>query len=153
MSASIKKIPLNFKEQKLYDRIMQIVNSNKPGHVTYNGVHKWISKEMIHKIKNMSKEQEKIDGILPLLGLLAIIFGAITAAGTVAGSTAGIVTSVQQKKENERHNAEMENIARENSGNKEGGCLCETESDDDDKVINKIKDAIILLQSVGLNFD
>lgn len=79
-----------------------------------------------------------------MLSLLPIIFGSLGAAGTIAG----IVNSVQQKNEQARHNAKMEEIAKE----KQRGCICNNESEDEDLGIEKIKDAILLLTKHGFKF-
>jgi hypothetical protein len=141
---------MDYSDQKLLNRIFEIVKNNKPGNVRYKGQNKWVNKQKIYEIKQAIEKysNEHEGGILPLTVLLPLIFGGVAAASGVAGTVASAVTSSKQAKENERHNQEMEKIARE----KEGGCLCEKNEDDEENIIEKIKDAVIFLQSYGFNF-
>ena len=52
-------------------------------------------------------------GILPLLPLLGLIFGGISAASAVAGTTASAVLQKQKNDEEKRSNEEKERIMRE----------------------------------------
>ena len=61
------------------------------------------------------KYLEKSGGLLPLLGLLPLIFGGLGAAGAVAGGISSAVSSAKnasnaaaQLAETERHNREIE---------------------------------------------
>ena len=65
--------------------------------------------------KTQLKQITKIGGILPLLALLPMILGGISAAGALAGGAAGIGKAINDKKaasasqaEAERHNREVE---------------------------------------------
>src|SRR6218665_462919 len=61
---------------------------------------------------NFSKTQlnkmTKMGGILPLLTLIPMILGGLSAAGALAGGAAGIAKAVQDKKANDSANAEAE---------------------------------------------
>ena len=79
-----------------------------PRRLEINGKNIYISKKKII-------ECEKEGGILPLLTLIPLIAGGISAAGGVAGAAAGIAKAVNDKKaadeelaEQRRHNLEME---------------------------------------------
>lgn len=96
-------------EQKLRN----IINKNKPKHIIIDGKKYYISRPKIDEIKF---EEEKVGGIIPLIPL---IIGGIAAAGSVAGGAAGIAKAVDDKKahvarqrELERHNKELEKIAK-----------------------------------------
>lgn len=66
---------------------------------------------------NFSKTQLKImtkmGGILPLLTLIPMILGGLSAAGALAGGAAGIAKAVQDKNANDAANAEAERHNRE----------------------------------------
>lgn len=101
-------------ESRIEQKLRKIIDGNKPKSIKVDGKTYYISRPMIDSIKL----KEKTGGILPLI---PIIIGAITAAGTVAGGAAGIAQAVDDKKahdsrqrEQERHNRELEQIARGN---------------------------------------
>ena len=82
--------------------------AGKPKTIKINGKNIYISKR---KLLNVRKE----GGILPLLTLIPLIAGGVSAAGGVAGAAAGIAKAVNDKKaaneelaEQRRHNLEME---------------------------------------------
>ena len=96
------------KESTLHQKLENIVSAGKPKTIKINGKNIYISKKKII-------ECEKEGGILPLLTLIPLIAGGVSAAGAVAGGTAGIVKAVNDKKaadeelaEQRRHNLEME---------------------------------------------
>jgi hypothetical protein len=69
-------------------------------------------------------KDEKTGGILPLLPLLAAIFGGLTAAGSTAGAVANSVLQAKKNEEEQRHNLEVEKIARgDGLSYHEGGLL------------------------------
>lgn len=105
---------LKMAESRIEQKLRKIIDGNKPKSIKVDGKTYYISRSMIDNIKL----KEKTGGILPLIPL---IIGAITAAGTVAGGAAGIAKAVDDKKahdnrqrEQERHNRELEQIARGN---------------------------------------
>ena len=96
------------KESTLHQKLENIVSAGKPKTIKINGKNIYISKKTII-------ECEKEGGILPLLTLIPLIAGGVSAAGAVAGGTAGIVNAVNDKQaadeelaEQRRHNLEME---------------------------------------------
>ena len=96
------------KESTLHQKLENIVSAGKPKTIKINGKNIYISKKKII-------ECEKEGGILPLLTLIPLIAGGVSAAGAVAGGTAGVVKAVNDKKaadeelaEQRRHNLEME---------------------------------------------
>ena len=96
------------KESTLHQQLENIVRAGKPKTNRHEGKTYYISKEKI-------KECEKEGGILPLLTLVPLIAGGVSAAGGVAGAAAGIAKAVNDKKaadeelaEQRRHNLEME---------------------------------------------
>jgi len=80
--------------------------------------------------KTQLNKMTKMGGILPLLTLIPLILGGLSAAGALAGGAAGIAKTVQNKQANDaanaeaaRHNREVE--AQLGSGlylSKRGGC-------------------------------
>src|ERR1043165_1706720 len=73
--------------------------------------------------KTQLKKMTKMGGILPLLALLPLLFGGLSAAGGVAGGAAGIAKAVQAKQaaaaaqaEAERHNRALEAELRKSGG-------------------------------------
>ena len=155
----------SYKDDKFIELIYKVVDKNKPTYVTYkrssakgDKIKKYINKEMIHKLKQeIDKHKEKTGGILPLIALLPLIFGGLAATGAVTGGVASAINTSKQTSEQARHHAELEKIAKEN---KEGGCIgecnCEETSfeieSDEDSLVEKIKEAIILLKSAGFYF-
>ena len=98
------------KESTLHQKLENIVSAGKPKTIKINGKNIYISKKKII-------ECEKEGGILPLLTLIPLIAGGVSAAGAVAGGIAGIVKAVNDKKaadeelaEQRRHNLEMEKM-------------------------------------------
>ena len=96
------------KESTLHQKLENIVSAGKPKTIKINGKNIYISKKKII-------ECEKEGGILPLLTLILLIAGGVSAAGGVAGAAAGIAKAVNDKKaadeelaEQRRHNLEME---------------------------------------------
>ena len=96
------------KESTLHQKLENIVRAGKPKTIRHEGKTYYISKEKI-------RECEKEGGILPLLTLIPLIAGGVSAAGAVAGAAAGIAKAVNDKKapdeelaEQRRHNLEME---------------------------------------------
>ena len=96
------------KESTLHQKLENIVRAGKPKTIRHEGKTYYISKEKI-------RECEKEGGILPLLTLIPLIAGGVSAAGGVAGAAAGIAKAVNDKKaadeelaEQRRHNLEME---------------------------------------------
>jgi hypothetical protein len=69
-------------------------------------------------------KDEKTGGILPLLPLLAAIFGGLTAAGSTAGVVANSVLQAKRNQVEQRHNLEVEKMARgEGLSEYEGGVI------------------------------
>lgn len=100
-------------EVNLERKLRNIVTEGKPKYITHKKEKYYISKP---KIKEIQLKEEKEGGILPLIPL---IIGGIAAAGSVAGGAAGIAKAVHDKKasdleqkEKERHNKELEKIAK-----------------------------------------
>ena len=96
------------KESTLHQKLENIVSADKPKTIKINGKNIYISKKKI-------MECEKEGGILPLLTLIPLIAGGVSAAGGVEGAAAGIAKAVNDKKaadeelaEQRRHNLEME---------------------------------------------
>jgi len=63
--------------------------------------------------KTQLKKMTKMGGILPLLTLIPMILGGLSAAGALAGGAAGIAKAVQNKKANDAANAEAKRHNRE----------------------------------------
>ena len=78
-------------DEKVEEKLWDIVNKNKPKTIIQNGKKYYISRKMIDDVKN---KQIKDGGIFPLIPILA----GIAAAGSVAGGAAGIAKAVQDKK-------------------------------------------------------
>jgi len=103
---------INGKAEIVEQKLRNIINGNKPKHITVKGKKHYVSRTTIDYVKSKEKE----GGILPLIPL---IIGGIAAAGSIAGGAAGIAKAVDDKKaheirqrEEERHNKELEKIAR-----------------------------------------
>ena len=88
--------------EKLETRLRNIIDNNTPKSITHNGKKVYISKDKIQEIKKLEKEKKE-GGILPLVALLPLIFGGLTAAGATAG---GVATVVQKAKESQKNDAE-----------------------------------------------
>ena len=93
------------KESTLHQKLENIVRAGKFKTIRHEGETHYISKK---KIKECEKEGE----ILPLLTLIPLIAGGVSAAGGVAGAAAGIAKAVNDKKaadeelaEQRRHNS------------------------------------------------
>jgi hypothetical protein len=94
------------KDTTLSTKLENIVRVGKPKSIKVDGKSVYISKKKIDEVKG---------GILPLLALIPLIAGAVSATGAVVGGTAGIVKAVHDKKahdeeqaEQRRHNLEVE---------------------------------------------
>ena len=79
------------KESTLHQKLENIVREGKPKTIRHEGKTYYISKKKI-------RECEKEGGILPLLTLIPLISGGVSAAGGVAGAAAGIAKAVNDKK-------------------------------------------------------
>ena len=95
-------------ELTVHQKLEYIVIAGKPKAIRHEGKTYYITKKKI-------RECEKEGGILPLLTLIPLIAGGVSAAGGVAGAAAGIAKAVNDKKvadeelaEQRRHNLEME---------------------------------------------
>jgi len=93
----------------LETKIRNIIDSGKPGSVTYDGKKAYISKKKINEIRDADKE----GGLLPLVALLPLIFGGLGAAGAVAG---GVATVVKSAKEAQLADAQRKAIEQEGTG-------------------------------------
>ena len=97
------------KESTLHQKLENIVSAGKPKTIKINGKNIYILKKKII-------ECEKEGGILPLITLIPLIAGGVSAAGGVAGAAEGVIAkAVNDKKaadeelaEQRRHNLEME---------------------------------------------
>jgi len=63
--------------------------------------------------KTQLKKMTKIGGVLPLLSLIPLILGGVSAAGALAGGAAGVAKAVQDKQANTAAQAETEHHNRE----------------------------------------
>ena len=111
--------------------VLRISKDNRSGDVhklplTNRQINK-INKAKNGMILSLSSKQikylEKSGGLLPLLGLLPLIFGGLGAAGAVAGGISSAVSSAKnastaaaQLAETERHNREIESQLKNGSG-------------------------------------
>lgn len=107
------------KDATLKTKLENIITVGKPKTIKVDGKNVYISKKKIEECK-------KKGGILPLLTLIPLIAGGVSAAGAVAGGTAGIVKAVNDKKasdeeyaEQKRHNLEVEKAIKSGQGIKE----------------------------------
>ena len=78
------------KELTAHQKLENIVRAGKPKMIRHEGKTYYISKKKI-------KECEKEGGILPLLTLIPLIAGGVSAAGGVAGAAAGVAKAVNEK--------------------------------------------------------
>ena len=95
-------------EEEFISTFYHNVINEKPGHISYNGTRHYLSKKEIQKFKptftsleallentkpkiHQAKQDRKEGGLLPLLALLPLIFGGITAAGAITGGVAAAV--------------------------------------------------------------
>ena len=94
-------------ETKVEQKLQKIIENGTPQSVTYNGVKVYVGKKKIEEIKELLEQQRaartesegtqpKQGGILPLIALLPLIFGGISAA---AGTAAGVAGAVKSAKE------------------------------------------------------
>ena len=109
-------------------RIIEAITNKKPQTIRYKNKRYNVTKSIINQYHNRPlniidetlmaqiEEVAKTGGILPLLPL---IFAGLAAAGGIAGGAAGIAKAVNDKtaadaeqKETERHNREMEKLAK-----------------------------------------
>src|SRR3977135_1467295 len=135
-----------------------IVINGVPGSVHYNGTRHFVGKKEIEKLKPFftslekvienitpkieeKKTQEKIGGLLPLVALLPLIFGGITAAAATTGGIANAIAKSDENKEQVRHNAEMEKIAKEGQG-----------FNDSDEELEELKYCVEKLKGAGAGF-
>ena len=95
-----KLIPINEKLIQTENQLKEIVESGEPKSIMYDGKKYYMSKKKIKEIRELipvksEKEDAKEGGILPLVALLPLIFGGITAA---SAATAGIASAVKDSK-------------------------------------------------------
>ena len=85
-------------EIKVAEKIKDIITTGKPATVAYKGDKVYISKKKISEIREMldETEEEKEGGVLPLVALLPLIFGGVSAAAAAAGGVATIVKNVKE---------------------------------------------------------
>ena len=80
------------------NQLKEIVESGEPKSIMYDGKKYYMSKKKIKEIRELIPENDsntKEGGILPLVALLPLIFGGITAA---SAATAGIASAVKDSK-------------------------------------------------------
>ena len=89
-------------DQKLNEKLNEIVESGEPKSIMYDNKKYYMSKKKIKEIRELiqendsnTKEGSHSGGILPLVALLPLIFGGITAA---SAATAGIASAVKDSK-------------------------------------------------------
>jgi hypothetical protein len=116
-------------DKGLETRLQNVVNKNKPKYMTINKQKFYISRSIIDELKKIisnadqnssllenlaiikNSKNAKEGGILPLIPLLGLIFGGLSAAGGVAGGTAAIVQAVNSNKnEQEKNRIEKERL-------------------------------------------
>lgn len=107
------------KHSTLIDKLENIVREGKPKTIKVDGKSVYISKKKIEECK-------KEGGFLPLLTLIPLIAGGVSATAAVAGGTAGIVKAVNEKRasdaefaEQKRHNQEVEKALKSGGNIKE----------------------------------
>ena len=89
---------LNQKLIQTENQLKEIVESGEPKSIMYDGKKYYMSKKKIKEIRELIPENDsntKEGGILPLVALLPLIFGGITAA---SAATAGIASAVKDSK-------------------------------------------------------
>ena len=94
-------------EQHIVEKIYSIVQKGKPKAIIIKGQKHYINKEKIKILKQKFHEEKVESGFLPLLTLLPLIFGGMSAAA----STAGIIAS--KVIDNKKVNADKESKERE----------------------------------------
>ena len=86
--------------ETLEKNLRSIIENNTPKSITYDGMKVYISKNKIKEINKFLDSPEMVDskkgGILPLVALLPLIFGGITAAGATAASIANVVKTSRE---------------------------------------------------------
>ena len=87
-------------------KLREIIDKETPKSIKINGTKYYISKKII----NLVKEKEKEGGILPLIPILAGIFGATAAA---AGTAAGVAKTVSDSREAQKKSIEIEKAQEE----------------------------------------
>ena len=107
------------KDATLKAKLENIITVGKPKSIKVDGKNVYISKKKIDECK-------KEGGLLPLLTLIPLIAGGVSATGALAGGTAGIVKAVNDKKaadaehaEQKRHNLEVEKAMKTGGSLKE----------------------------------
>ena len=107
------------KDTTLKAKLDNIIRAGKPKTIKIDGKSVYISKKKI-------KECEREGGLLPLMTLIPLIAGDVSATGAVAGGTAGIVKAVNDKRaadselaEQKRHNLEVEKAIKSGGNLKE----------------------------------
>ena len=101
----------NNEEIKVEEKINEIITTGKPASVTYQGKKVYIGKNKIVELRdhlddrrekigeekeNPSMKVEKEGGLLPLVALLPLIFGGVTAAAAAASGVATVVKNVKE---------------------------------------------------------
>ena len=93
-------------EELIEKKIRSIIDSGKGKNITHEGKKVYFSKKKIDEIRLRESQHE--GGVLPLLALLPLIFGGLTAAGSTA---AGIATAVKSAKEAKYIDEQREKLA------------------------------------------
>ena len=86
-------------EIKVVEKIKDIITTEKPASVEYKGKKVYIGKKKIFEIREMldeTDEEKREGGVLPLLALLPLIFGGVSAAAAAAGGVATVVKNVKE---------------------------------------------------------
>ena len=78
------------------EKLRKIIDEEKPKSFSYEGKKVYINKDKIQEIKELENEHE--GGILPLVALLPLIFGGLTAAGATAASVANVVKNAKESR-------------------------------------------------------
>src|SRR3977135_25322 len=146
-------------EEDFITEFFGIVINGIPKPIHYNGTRHFVGKKEIAKYKpiftsldvllqnskpKIKQEQEKQGGLLPLALLIPLITGSIAAAAATTGGIATAVAKSNENKEQIRHNAEMEKIAKEGSGI--------GVEDSENEEVEEIKYCINKLRGFGFDF-
>ena len=94
-------------------QLREIIDKETPKSIKINGTRYYISKKIINEIKEREKEGKSAEhsgGILPLIPILAGIFGATAAA---AGTAAGVAKTVSDSREAQKKSVEIEKAKEE----------------------------------------
>lgn len=102
---------------KFEAKIRKIVEDNVPKSIKHAGKTHYISRKKIDQVRDLERKE---GGLLPLATLLPILFSGLGAAGGVASGVANAVKSVKEVSEQERHNKEMEKLAKESKPSTSG---------------------------------